>query len=534
MNCIDGPQYVNAQSPLNIVGCPQGLVYSNTAKQCQCTQVTDDSNFACNDAKGMACIRKGYWYGTVANDGIYVIAQCTTSQCNININDPCPNDVVNSAENKDFVLLSKVGHDQCINGHTGIMCTECKPNTSATLNNIRCIQYIPAHPYILLFIIIFWPLLIGIVIILVVQFKEQCSSSYLYGLLFFLAVAIQIPLNHYSHLSNVLIIFESTVILGLRILGTAPLCFFQIGPIWLYSLNYIQPIIIVIVLVMSFCSGHCYPQIFLKIQRSPVQAMCLLILLSFWSLSQVCIKVIVPVSFTGVSPRVAVQPSLHYLHGEHIPLWLLGVSVLIALVIVSILLVVSPLLSRKINLNNIKPFLDEFQSCYHDNYRWYAGVYFCTWLVIEIVLTVSSDFIIVQTIIVVLLICQFLFQPYKSKWLNTMDGLFLLDLVLLIPLSQHQATHTTFETVLMYILILGPLIWMVGGLLVVIVNKMRRIQRVKKCFNNCKKRQDLNVHYIVNFKKEDITHSSITVHNPYNEREPLIDIINETENKSYH
>ena len=533
INCIDGSQYKNPQFQLNVLGCPQGLVYSNITKQCQCTQVTDDSNFACNDVKGMACIRKGYWYGTVANDSIYVIAQCTTSQCNININDPCPNDVVNSVENKDFVLLSKVGHDQCINGHTGIMCIECKPNTSATLNNIRCIQYNPAHPYILLLMIISWPLLVGIVIILVVQFKQHCLSSYLYGPLFFLAVAVQIPLSQNTYLSNVLIFFESTMILGLQMLGTAPLCFFQIGPIWLYSLNYIAPIIIVIVLVMTFCSGHCYPRIFLKIQRSPVPAMCLLILLSFWSLSQVCIKVIVPVSLTGVSPRVAIQPTLPYLHGEHVPLWLLGVSVLIALAIVSILLVVSPFLSKKINLIRMKPFLDEFQSCYHDNYRWYAGVYFCAWLVIEIIVTVSSDFIIVQTILAVLLIGQFLLQPYKSKWLNTVDGLFLLDLVLLIPLSQHQTTHTTFEIVLMYILILGPLIWMVGGVLVVIANKMRRIQRIKKCFNKCKKKQDLNVQYVVTFKKEDISHSSVTLHNA-DEREPLLGIISETENKSYH
>ena len=530
MNCIDGPQYVNAQSPLNIVGCPQGLVYSNTAKQCQCTQVTDDSNFACNDAKGMACIRKGYWYGTVTNDGIYVIAQCTTSQCNININDPCPNDVVNSAENKDFVLLSKVGHDQCINGHTGIMCTKCKPNTSATLNNIRCIQYNPGHPYILLFIIIFWPLLIGIVIILVVQFKEQCSSSYLYGPLFFLAVAGQIPLNLYPKLSNVLTFFVSTMLLGVRILGTVPLCFFQIGPMWTYVVHYIAPTVITIVLGMTYCLAHCCPRMFSKIQRSPVQAMCLLILLSFWSSSQASIVLITPILLPHTSLRVAVQPSLPYLHGEHIPLWLLGVSVLIALAIVSILLVVSPLLSRKINLNNIKPFLDEFQSCYHDNYRWYAGVYFCAWSVIEILVTVSSDFIIVQTIIAVLLIGQFLFQPYKSKWLNTMDGLFLLDLVLLISLSQDQATHTTFETVLMYILILGPLILMVGGVLVVIVNKMRRIQRIKMC---CRRRQDSHHSFIESIQQENVTHTSIKFYKP-DEREPLLGIIQEIENKSYY
>ena len=533
MKCIDGPQVASGQVQIYIANCPQGLSYSSKTKQCQCTQVTDDSNFACNDVEGKACIHKGYWYGTVANDGTYITAQCPSSQCNIDIDDPCPNVVLNGVENKDFVSLSKVGHDQCINGHTGIMCTKCKPNTSVTLSNIICIpsdQCHPAHPYILLIIISSWPLLVGIIIMVIVQFKEKCLSSYLYGPLFFLAVAGQIPLNLYPKLSNILTFFVSTMLLGVRILGTVPLCFFQIGPVWTYVVHYIAPTVITIILVMTYCLAHCCPRMFSRIQRSPVQAMCLLILLSFWSSSQASIALITPISLPHTSLRVAVQPSLPYLHGEHIPLWLLGVSVLIALAIVSILLVVSPLLSRKINLNNIKPFLDEFQSCYHDNYRWYAGVYFCAWSVIEILVTVSSDFIIVQTIIAVLLIGQFLFQPYKSKWLNTMDGLFLLDLVLLISLAQHQATHTTFETVLMYILILGPLIWMVGGVLVVIVNKMRRIQRVKTC---CRRRQDSHHSFVESIQQENVTHTSIKFYMP-DEREPLLGIIQEIENKSYY
>ena len=530
--CIDGPQVTSGQVELNVANCPQGLSYSSKTKQCQCNQVTDDSNFVCNDDEGKACIRKGYWYGTIANEGIYITAQCPSSQCNIDINDPCPNAVLNGAEKKDFVLLSKVGHDQCINGHTGIMCIECKPNMSVTLSNIICIpsdQCHPSHPYILLIIMSSWPLLVGIIIMVVVQFKEKCLSSYLYGPLFFLAVAGQIPLNLYPKLSNVLTFFVSTMLLGIRILGTVPLCFFQIGPVWTYVVHYIAPTVITIVLVITYCLARSCPRMFSRIQRSPVQAMCLLILLSFWSSSQASVALITPISLPHTSLRVAVQPNLPYLHGEHIPLWLLGVSVLIALAIVSILLVVSPLLSRKINLNKIKPFLDEFQSCYHDNYRWYAGVYFCAWSVIEIIVTVSSDFIIVQTILAVMLIGQFLLQPYKSKWLNTMDGLFLLDLVLLIPLSQHQATHTTFETVLMYILILGPLIWMVGGVLVVIANKMG-IQRAKMC---CRRRRGSHQSFIETIQQENVTHTSIKFYKP-DEREPLLGIIQDIENKSYY
>ena len=113
-----------------------------------------------------------------------------------------------------------------------------------------------------------------------------------------------------------------------------------------------------------------------------------------------------------------------------------------------------------INLFKIKPFLDEFQSCYKDKYRWYSGVYFVVWIVIVGVQGLPDSLLYTQTIFFILLCAQFLIKPYKSKLLNITDTLLLVDLNFLIallykhinsPLSSHK-----FLSFLVHALIIVP------------------------------------------------------------------------------
>ena len=51
---------------------------------------------------------------------------------------------------------------------------------------------------------------------------------------------------------------------------------------------------------------------------------------------------------------------------------ILGIIIVIGL---TLLLLLSPLLRQKLNLNIIQPLLDAFQSCYDDMFCWYSVVY---------------------------------------------------------------------------------------------------------------------------------------------------------------
>ena len=80
---------------------------------------------------------------------------------------------------------------------------------------------------------------------------------------------------------------------------------------------------------------------------------------------------------------VSVQPDFKYFSPEHLPIAIPALLVLLMVItpLVCVLLL-SPDLTKVINLYRIKPFLDEFQSCYQDRYRWYSAVYFFVWIAI--------------------------------------------------------------------------------------------------------------------------------------------------------
>ena len=126
------------------------------------------------------------------------------------------------------------------------------------------------------------------------------------------------------------------------------------------------------------------------------------------------------------SSVVQLEPHIKYFSLQHLPVVLLALIVLLAVIApLLILLLFSPTMSKCISLYRIKPFLDEFQSCYQDRYRWYSGVYFIVWIVFITLQQQSVPIVYVQTTFTALLILHFFMQPYKSKLLNITDTLLL-------------------------------------------------------------------------------------------------------------
>ena len=171
----------------------------------------------------------------------------------------------------------------------------------------------------------------------------------------------------------------------------------------------------------------------------PLKTVCILMLLSFWSLADTSINILTPTVFEfRESPplyMVSIQPDIRYFSPQHLPVAIPALLVLLVLILPLVaVLLLSPFLQRVINLHRIMPFLDEFQSCYEDRYRWYSGVYFIVWLVIVGIQGLPDFLLYTQTIFIILLCAQFLIKPYKSKLLNITDTLLLVDINFLISL----------------------------------------------------------------------------------------------------
>ena len=196
------------------------------------------------------------------------------------------------------------------------------------------------------------------------------------------------PFSSYATLNANVSSFVATFLLQFQILGYIPWCFFDtVSLLTSKWFELIAPSVVAVVLLLTVYLARHSPKLVGCIQQSPLQAMCLLVFVLFWSLASTAISVITPVYLSGVEgAKVHLQPDLPYLSGGHIPLWI--ISVIILLVLYSIVFVL--IFSRFLNLHRFKPVLDEFQSCYRDSYRWYGGVYFIMWTILQTLILTSS------------------------------------------------------------------------------------------------------------------------------------------------
>ena len=457
----------NRQPPLvltvdiTVLPCPLGLEFNSLTGQCECIN-NGNEYFICNKDIGLVCVKKGYWYSNYSGTA----SKCIHLFCDYSKQRKvCPSSV--SPDSTDYLLLDSFLDDQCIDGHGGTLCTGCALNKLPTYGALQCIDSNKCtrwHPYILMLLNIAILFIDGVFLMIVIRLKLSIGSGYLYGPLFYLAVLNLIPLTSYSTLNTIISSFAATLLLKLKFLGYIPWCFFpSVSLLTSKWFELIGPSVVAVVLLLTVYLARCSPKLLEHFQKSPLQAMCVLVLMLFWSLASTSISVITPVYLSGVEgPRVHSQPDIVYLRGDHIPLWI--ISVIILLMLYSIVFVL--IFSRFLNLHRLKPIFDEFQSCYKDSYRWYGGVYFIMWTILQ-VLVISSNYELFQTVIIVLTVTHCLLQPYCKKWLNVMDGLFLGSLSVSSCLLSDS--DTILNVVLVYISVMVPLCAISLGIVSIVI-----------------------------------------------------------------
>ena len=127
-------------------------------------------------------------------------------------------------------------------------------------------------------------------------------------------------------------------------------------------------------------------------------------------------------------------------------------------VLLCFLLILAPCLSRKLNFVKLrlKPILDEFQACYRPECRWFAGFYFLARQLMFLASIIPQQDLpqsnlALQCLSVIILLIHAIFQPYKRKWLNLLDTIFLIDIGLLsiyAVISEHPLNFTGFNHII--------------------------------------------------------------------------------------
>ena len=457
--------------------CPLGFVFNNAKGECDCADT--DHYFICDKDVGYACVSEGYWYSFLNN----TVSKCVHLFCDYSTRrQKCP-----SSSSPNYLKLGSSQDDQCLDGHGGTLCTGCAHNKLPTYGALQCIDSDKCakwHPYVLLLLNTVIPFIDGVFLIIVIRLKLSIGSGYLYGPLFYLAVLNLIPFTSYNMLNKIVSFYVSTFLLKLEILGYMPWCLFRsVSLLTSKWFELIAPSVVAVVLLLTVYLARHSPKLVGRIQQSPLQAMCLLMFVLFWSLASTAISVITPVYLSGVEgARVHLQPDLPYLSGGHIPLWI--ISVITLLVLYSIVFVLT--FSRFLNLHRFKPVLDEFQSCYRDRYRWYGGLYFIMWTVLQI-LILTSNYQLFHTLVIILIVTHCLLQPYCMKWLNMIDGFLLggLSITSSLVLVDVTAYVSKSAKVIVYMSVILPLCFISLGVVSIVLVRFRLmcISKVKGFVN---------------------------------------------------
>ena len=465
---------------VNLTTCPLGYVFqtSQTYIQgtCECVDTPSD-NVQCDFVLGVACIRHGYWFGEInandeLNNTVNDTAPCQYPYCKTDL-PPCP--IIGLAQM--FNKLPVVQDEQCNGLYGGLLCRSCRESAVFSFEAVKCIPSSNCQswqPYVTLLLVVIFQLVLGFGIVIGLKASFKTGIGHLYGPLFFIAVLRLIPFGYYKEyiqLKFIVSIFQSVLLLNLEIFGEIPWCFFSnINPLLNYSLHFLGPLIIAVVLLSTVLLARYYLRQFLSLQSSPVQAICLLILLSFWSVSDTCIQLLKPTTtLNGVKGwRVALQPNIQYLKDPyHIVIWIISIVLLVFLLVPFILLLfLSPHFRRKFNLTRIQPLLDAFQSCYDDRFRWYSGVYLLSW----IILNINMPYYVMKIILAVVGTLHFMIQPYKYQWLNIVDTLLLVHLIILAFFTSVNSPNSIHkETVsISYVLVVLPLTYItIGGVWII-------------------------------------------------------------------
>ena len=440
---------------VNLTTCPLGYVFQKSESilgTCECVDIASD-DVQCDSVLDVACIRHGHWFGEINENGglnntVFDTALCHYPYCKNDL-PPCP--IIGLAQTYNKLPVAQ--DEQCNGLYGGLLCRSCREGAVFSFEAVKCIPSSncqPWQPYVALVLVVIFQLVLGFGIVIGLRASFKTGIGHLYGPLFFIAVLRLVPFGYYKEyiqLKFIVSIFQSVLLLNLEIFGEIRWCFFSnINPLLNYSLHFIGPFIIAVVLLSTILLARYYPRQFLFLQSSPVQAICLLILLSFWSVYDTCIELMRPTTtLSGVKGwRVALQPNIQYFKDPyHIVTWMFSAVLLVFLLFpFTLLLLFSPFLRRKFNLTRIQPLLDAFQSCYNDKFRWYSGVYLLSWIIL-----MNIPYYVMDILLVTVGTLHFMIQPYKYQWLNIVDTLLLVDLIILAyftsvdsPNSRHKET----------------------------------------------------------------------------------------------
>ena len=427
----DGAGRAQEQIDVMLYSCGFGFKFDTSQYICACDPSLQSTGFdiTCNIDTQEIIVPDGVWIGPFADQGEEIVVRecffryCKPGQRNIVIESP-----------DETTVNFNVQCDDSMN-RVGFLCGSCAEGYSAVLGTRRCRRC--SNWYILLYPIF---IAIGILAIFALRYLNiTITAGFINGAIFYSNIVsiygtTLVPGETLTNGAIVLVSFP-TLNLGFETclhdkMKTLEKVLWQLSfPFYLFILMGITTL-----LARTKC---------LKFNRSAglgtIQAFATLLILCYVSVLEACIELIGFRRIVTTSGSSHVQwlsdPSIRYFGKEHGTLGFIAYLILFLYIIpLPFFLMFPSALYRSKYLGKFKPIYDAFWNPFKRQYRFFLGFRLIfRWIPFAVASFVQppTNIFITNFLLILLFAFQINLQPFRSKWLNIIDSVFLLNLILL-------------------------------------------------------------------------------------------------------
>ena len=450
-----------------IQSCPPGYINNLKENRCVCSASSKQFYspvYTCDNKEFVAIVRHGYWIGYIngetEDDLLY--SYCPGKRCFYNAQ--------HSSSHKLTGYASKVELDKlvCGNESTGIMCSACREGYSTNYHSSDLVCSKGSCELGWLFYILSEIIPITVLFLIVIALNISFTTGELNGFIFFAQMfdsvsttahgfipALGLP-NHAVAIARLFYLFFNFDFFRHNKLsfclwsGANSLDMLAFKYV---TVAYAMLLIAVVIGLINRC--NVYQRIYClrasTMRSSITHGLSAFLVVVYAQCATISFEIL---AFTYLYSKghvynrtvVTHLGDVPYFHPRHLRYAIPALfCVIFVVVLPTIILLLYPScfkvtsafhlgdykcgswMLQKIPHAYLKPFADSFQSCFKDNLRFFAGLYFVYRLALLISWVTSSlitqRFMLLQFLFTSMLLVHSIFQPYKKKFHNMLDSI---------------------------------------------------------------------------------------------------------------
>ena len=385
---------------------------------CLCDLVLKHKGF-CDDSNGLI-IPPGAWMDIIGKS-LYFHSYCDVTYCKYS------SSVIHFSNNISV----------CRGYRDGILCGKCMEGFSVVFGSQDCHR---CHNYALVTLVGY--ALVGVLVVFLLSFlKLTVDKGIINGVVFYANI---VYINH-----NLFYIAEIKALPGVFNLisldAPTSICFYQgMTALAKYTVEFIFPVYLWLLVLLVVLLIKRFPRVSQVIQ-SPSQLLATLVYLSYSKLLLLISYTLMPIEVSKIQSsedstniRWYQDPNVTYLDPWH------TVVVIVSLLLFFIFLLPFAVILTFPNyclgfrcLIHFKPIIDSYTAPYKDKWAFWLGIHLLMLILFYIFLTIQQihgspkDLLLIILLFVIPLTgVQLYCKPYKSKWVNLLDTLFLCNLIM--------------------------------------------------------------------------------------------------------